>query len=84
MATYATNSRRKNIAEQLGYSADAKLVILHADDLAMAHSVNQASFVALDQKAVSSASVVSHKSFYMWISNRIGGIPEQNEQFPFP
>src|SRR5579863_3806105 len=48
----------KSIAERLGYPADAKLLILHADDLAVAHSVNVASFAALDQKAVSSASVM--------------------------
>lgn len=48
----------KNIAERLGYPADAKLVILHADDLGVAHSVDLASFAALDQDAVSSASIM--------------------------
>lgn len=47
-----------NTLERLGYPADAKLVILHADDVAMARSVNRASFTALDQKAISSASVM--------------------------
>ena len=51
-------AQQKNIAERLGYPADAKLVILHADDLAVAHSVDTASFGALDQKAVSSASIM--------------------------
>jgi hypothetical protein len=51
-------AQQKNYAERLGYPADAKLVILHADDLAVAHSVDQASFKALDEKAVSSASVM--------------------------
>ena len=46
------------IAERLGYPADSKLLILHADDLAVAHSVDVASFAALDQKAVSSASIM--------------------------
>lgn len=48
----------KNIAERLGYPADAKLVIIHADDLGVAHSVDQASFTALDEGAVTSASVM--------------------------
>jgi predicted glycoside hydrolase/deacetylase ChbG (UPF0249 family) len=48
----------KNIAERLGYPADSKLLILHADDLAVAHSVDQASFAALESGAVSSASVM--------------------------
>ncbi len=48
----------KTVAERLGYPADAKLLIIHADDLAVAHSVDCASFAALDQKAVSSASIM--------------------------
>ena len=46
------------VAERLGYAADAKLLILHADDLGVAHSVNAATFDALDSKAVNSASIM--------------------------
>ena len=48
----------KTIAERLGYPADSKLLILHADDLAAAHSEDAASFDALDRGAVTSASVM--------------------------
>jgi chitin disaccharide deacetylase len=48
----------KTIAERLGYPADSKLLILHADDLAVAHSEDAASFGALDQHAVTSASIM--------------------------
>ena len=51
-------SQTKTIAERLGYPADAKLLIIHADDLAVAHSVDAASFDALDKNAVTSASVM--------------------------
>ncbi len=51
-------AQSKTVAERLGYPADAKLLIIHADDLAVAHSVNTASFRALDQGAVSSASIM--------------------------
>ncbi len=51
-------AQNKNVAERLGYPADAKLLIIHADDLAAAHSVDRASFAGLDQKAVSSASIM--------------------------
>ncbi|MEO8192982.1 MAG: polysaccharide deacetylase family protein [Gemmatimonadales bacterium] len=44
------------IAERLGYARDVKLLILHADDLGTAHSVNAASFDALNKGAISSAS----------------------------
>lgn len=58
MAAGIAAAQQKNIAERLGYPADAKLVILHADDLGVAHSVDMASFSALERHAVSSASVM--------------------------
>ena len=48
----------KSAAERLGYPADAKLLIIHADDLAVSHSVDQASFAALDSGAATSASIM--------------------------
>jgi predicted glycoside hydrolase/deacetylase ChbG (UPF0249 family) len=52
------SAQTKTVAERLGLPADTKLLILHADDLGVAHSVNAASFDALDKGAVSSASVM--------------------------
>lgn len=46
------------LAERLGYPKDAKLLIIHADDLAVAHSENQASFKAMKDGAVNSASIM--------------------------
>ncbi len=51
-------AQTKSTAERLGYPAGSKLLILHADDLAVAHSVDSASFDALDSGAVSSASIM--------------------------
>jgi len=51
-------AQAKSIAERLGYPADSKLLIIHADDLAVAHSEDAASFDALDQHAVTSASIM--------------------------
>ena len=51
-------AQTKTVAERLGYAADAKLLIVHADDLAVAHAVNAASFDALDKGAVTSASIM--------------------------
>ena len=45
-------------AAKLGYPADAKLLIIHADDVGLAHSVNQATFKALQGKSVTSASIM--------------------------
>jgi len=51
-------AQTKTVAERLGYPADSKLVIIHADDLAVAHSEDAASFDALDRHAVTSASIM--------------------------
>ena len=51
-------AQTKTIAERLGYPPDSKLLILHADDLAVAHSEDAASFDALDKRAVTSASIM--------------------------
>lgn len=48
----------KNLAERLGYPADAKLVIIHGDDLGVTHSVNAASTKALDSGAINSVSIM--------------------------
>jgi predicted glycoside hydrolase/deacetylase ChbG (UPF0249 family) len=51
-------AQTRNVAEQLGYPASAKLLIIHADDLAVSHSQDRASFAALEQGAASSASIM--------------------------
>jgi predicted glycoside hydrolase/deacetylase ChbG (UPF0249 family) len=43
---------------RLGYPGSAKLLILNADDLALAHSEDAASFAALDQRLITSATVM--------------------------
>jgi predicted glycoside hydrolase/deacetylase ChbG (UPF0249 family) len=48
----------RNLAKRLGYPPDAKLLIVHADDLGMAHSVNAASIKALESGLVNSASIM--------------------------
>jgi predicted glycoside hydrolase/deacetylase ChbG (UPF0249 family) len=52
------SAQTKTIAERLGHPADSKLLILHADDLGAAHSIDVASFAALDKGAISSASIM--------------------------
>ncbi|HEX7981525.1 MAG TPA: polysaccharide deacetylase family protein, partial [Gemmatimonadaceae bacterium] len=52
------SAQTRTVAERLGHPRDAKLLILHADDLGVAHSEDSASFAALDNGAVNSASVM--------------------------
>ena len=48
----------KTLPEKLGYPRDAKLLIVHGDDLGMTHSVNAASIRALESGGINSASLM--------------------------
>ncbi len=49
---------QNNLAEKLGYASDAKLLIIHADDIGLAQSVNEASITAFEKKGISSGSIM--------------------------
>jgi len=49
---------QQNLAQRLGYEADAKLLIVHADDIGLARSVNIAVARAFDSGAITSGSVM--------------------------
>ena len=51
-------AQMQHIAEKLGYPPDAKLLIIHADDLAVSHSQDMASFKAIEDRDVTAASVM--------------------------
>src|SRR5580700_5429675 len=48
----------KSVQERLGYPATARLLILHADDFGMNHSVNRATAEALENHWITSASIL--------------------------
>ena len=52
------SAHEHTIQERLGYPPDAKLLIIHGDDLGMAHSKNIATFHAMEQGVMTSASVM--------------------------
>ncbi len=49
---------QKNLAEKLGYEPDAKLLIVHADDIGMSRSVNIAAAQAFESGGITSGSVM--------------------------
>jgi predicted glycoside hydrolase/deacetylase ChbG (UPF0249 family) len=57
-ASVATQSDGRSVQERLGYPATARLLVLHADDLGMAHSVNRATFEALEKGWITSSSIL--------------------------
>lgn len=48
----------KSLADKLGFSPDAKLLIVHADDVGVTHSVNAATIKAFESGLVNSASLM--------------------------
>ncbi len=48
----------RTIQERLGYPADAKLLVIHGDDIGVSHSQNAATFKAMEEGVVTSASVM--------------------------
>ena len=57
--TLGINSQdNKNLAELLGYPKDSKLLIIHADDMGLSHSVNTACIKAFENKGITSGSIM--------------------------
>lgn len=56
IATGGAQSR--TVQERLGHPADARLLIIHADDFGMSHSVNRATMDALTGRWITSASIL--------------------------
>jgi predicted glycoside hydrolase/deacetylase ChbG (UPF0249 family) len=48
----------KTVAENVGYPADTRLLVIEAEDLGMAHSIDKASFEGLEKGWVTSAGVL--------------------------
>jgi len=54
----SVHAQDRTLVERLGYPRDAKLIIVHADDLGMAHSVNLATMKAFESGLVNSGSIM--------------------------
>lgn len=65
-----------SLAERLGHPADARLIILHADDIGCTHSANAAVRAAYERGAINSGSVMvtcpAFPEFAEWARNRPG------------
>jgi len=70
------SGQNQPLLQRLGYPPDAKLLIIHADDLAVAHAQDMASFEALDRDAVSSASIMVPCPWLMEVADYAKAHPE--------
>lgn len=57
-AQQSSPSPTKTVAERLGYPANSRLLMVHADDFGMLHSVNRAIITAFERKWITSASIL--------------------------
>ncbi|MEW6235141.1 MAG: polysaccharide deacetylase family protein [Candidatus Omnitrophota bacterium] len=53
-----TNVQAQTVAERLGFPADAKLLIVHADDIGMCHAANAAFIESQETKIITCGSVM--------------------------
>jgi predicted glycoside hydrolase/deacetylase ChbG (UPF0249 family) len=66
----------QTLTQRLGYPADAKLIIIHADDLGETHAVNAAAIKALEAGAVNSASMMVPCPWFPEIADYAKSHPE--------
>ena len=59
----------KSVQERLGYPASARLLILHADDFGMNHSVNRATSEAVEHHWITSASILVPCPWFLEAAN---------------
>lgn len=58
-ATFAQHPNHTTVAERLGYPANSRLLMIHADDFGMLHSVDRAIIAAFQHKWITSASILA-------------------------
>ena len=67
---------RPSLQERLGFPRDAKLIIVHADDVGVTHSVNAATIKGLDTGLVNSASIMVPCPWFPEIADYAKAHPE--------
>lgn len=66
----------RNLAQILGYPADSKLLIIHADDMGLSHSVNSACIKAFESKGITCGSIMEPCPWALEINMYLKDHPE--------
>lgn len=74
-----SNLFAQSLAEKLGYEKDAKLLIVHADDIGVSHSVNTATIKAFEESGITSASIMVPCPWFP----EIAAYAKENPKFDF-
>lgn len=69
LSALLAQSQTKSVQERLGYPPTARLLILHADDYGMNHSVNRAISEALEKHWITSASILVPCPWFLEAAN---------------
>lgn len=70
------NAQQKNLVEKLGYKADSKLLIIHADDAGVSHSTNRAVIEAFEKGRINSTSIIVPAAWFPEIAEYVVKHPE--------
>ncbi len=76
LSLMAAQAFSQSTAQQLGYSANDKVVLVHADDIGMSHSVNMASIEAFKHNMVTSGSIMVPCAWFPEIADYFRQHPE--------